>query len=165
MRILVLSDSHSTLRFMMDCVDTMQPDVLIHLGDYYDDGEALHEEYPDIPFYQVPGNCDCYRCSPTIPQILVEEIGGVRFYLTHGHRHDVKSTLHRLLRDARDCKVQAVLYGHTHIADCHQEKDGLWVLNPGSCGYGRRTGGLIQVEDGKIISCRIIRQEEVEDLL
>ena len=57
MTILVLSDSHSTLRFMRRCVDTIQPDALIHLGDYFDDGTVLKEEYPQIPFYQVPGNC------------------------------------------------------------------------------------------------------------
>lgn len=165
MKILVLSDSHSGLRFMFDCVEAVQPDTIIHLGDYYDDGETLHEQYPDIPFYQVPGNCDFYRCSPRIPQILIENIGGTSFYMTHGHRHDVKSTLVRLLRDARDCKVQAVLYGHTHIADCHVEPDGLWVLNPGSCGYGDRSGGLIETENGEIISCRLLHQEDLEDLL
>ena len=64
MTILVLSDSHSTLRFMRQCVDTIQPDVLIHLGDYFDDGAVLKEEYPQIPLLQVPGNCDRYRCLP-----------------------------------------------------------------------------------------------------
>lgn len=161
MKILVLSDSHSYLRFMFQAVDAVLPDAIIHLGDYYDDGETLHEEYPEIPFYQVPGNCDCYRCNPGIPQIRVEEIFGVRFYLTHGHRHDVKRTTLRLIQDARDCGVQAVLYGHTHVEDCRQEADGLWVLNPGTCGYGDRTGGVISVEDGKILSCKIIREEDL----
>lgn len=160
MKILVLSDSHSSLQFMFDAAEAMKPDAIIHLGDYYDDGEALHAEYPDIPFYQVPGNCDGYRCNPGIPQILVEEIFGVRFYLTHGHRHNVKMTLGRLERDARDCGAQAVLYGHTHFPDCRMEDD-LWILNPGTCGYGERTGGLIQIEDAKIISCKIIRREDL----
>ena len=157
--ILVLSDSHSALNFMFDAVSALEPDAIIHLGDYYDDGETLHAEYPEIPFYQVPGNCDCYRCNPGIPQILVEEIFGVRFYLTHGHRHDVKLTRRRLEKDARDCGVQAVLYGHTHIPDCRLE-DGMWVLNPGTCGYGERTGALIKIEDQEILSCQIIRQED-----
>ncbi len=160
MKILVLSDSHSSLQFMFDAVEAVQPDAIIHLGDYFDDGEALHGEYPDIPFYQVPGNCDCYRCDPRIPQILVEEIFGVRFYLTHGHRHDVKMTKSRLIQDARSSGVQAVLYGHTHIPDCRLE-DGLWILNPGTCGYGERTGGVIRIEDGEIISCEIIRREDL----
>ena len=158
--ILVLSDSHSSLNFMFQAAEAVQPDAMIHLGDYYDDGETLHSEYPDIPFYQVPGNCDCYRCDPAIPQILVEEIFGVRFYLTHGHRHDVKLTRRRLEADARDCKVNAVLYGHTHIPDCRLE-DGLWILNPGTCGYGDRTGAVIKIEDGEILSCEIIHEGDL----
>ena len=162
MKILVLSDSHSSLRYMMDCVDVLQPDAMIHLGDYYDDGETLHEKYPDIPFFQVPGNCDCYRCSPGIPQIRVEDIFGVKLYLTHGHRHDVKQTMTRLLHDAKDCGVQGVLYGHTHVADCRQDDSGMWILNPGSCGYGDRSAGLIETENGCIVSCWILRQRDLE---
>ena len=56
MKILVLSDSHSALSFMRRCVDSVKPDVLMHLGDYFDDGIAIKEEYPGIPMYQVPGN-------------------------------------------------------------------------------------------------------------
>lgn len=159
-KILVLSDSHSALNFMFRSAEVLGPDTIIHLGDYYDDGEALHAQFPEIPFYQVPGNCDLYRCNPGIPQILVEEIYGVRFYLTHGHRHDVKMTRRRLEKDARDCGAQAALYGHTHIPDCRLE-EGMWILNPGTCGYGDRTGALIKVDEGEILSCEIIHEEDL----
>ena len=46
MKILVLSDSHSALRFMRQCIDRVKPHAVIHLGDYFDDGEAMKEEYP-----------------------------------------------------------------------------------------------------------------------
>lgn len=156
MKVLVLSDSHSTLSFMRRCIDTVQPDVLIHLGDHFDDGVAIQEEYPKIPMYQVPGNCDAYHCPPGQPEILIPRISGVDLYLTHGHRHKVKAYLGALLRDARASKVQAVLYGHTHRPDCHQEEDGLWVLNPGSCGYYGGSAGLLEIENGKIRSCRLV---------
>ncbi|MBO7252936.1 MAG: YfcE family phosphodiesterase [Oscillospiraceae bacterium] len=156
MKILVLSDSHSSMSFMRRCVDTVKPDAVIHLGDHYDDGQALAEEYAHIRFYQVPGNCDRYRCPPWQPEILIQKVCGVEFYMTHGHKHSVKSYLGALLQDARASKVQAVLYGHTHIADCHQEEDGLWVLNPGSCGYYGGSAGIVEVSGGKIISCRLI---------
>ena len=165
MRILVLSDSHSTLRHMRAFVEAIKPQAVIHLGDYYDDAEVLQEEYPQLRLYQVPGNCDKYRCPPFVREILIERIGGVSLYMTHGHRHRVKQYLVELLRDARACGVQAVLYGHTHVADCHQEEDGLWVLNPGSCGSGDGTAGLLEVEDKKITSCRILRQEDLEGML
>ena len=135
MKILVLSDSHSALSFMRKCIDAIKPDRIIHLGDYYDDGCAMAEEYPHIPLIQVPGNCDRYRCPPFVQEVLSEKIDGIYFYLTHGRRHMVKQRLDMLLRDARACKVAAVLYGHTHIAVCDQVEDGLWAPNPGSCGY------------------------------
>ena len=161
MKLLVLSDSHSSLRFMMRCVEKVNPNAIIHLGDHYDDGEALHEEYPGIPFYQVPGNCDRYRCPPTVPEILIQKVAGVNLYMTHGHRHSVKATLTALLRDARASKVQAVLYGHTHVPDCRREEDGLWVLNPGSCGYYGGSAGIIETKDGQIVNCRLIESSDL----
>ena len=45
MKILVLSDSHSTLSFMRRCIESVKPDAIIHLGDHFDDGIAMKEEY------------------------------------------------------------------------------------------------------------------------
>jgi len=66
-----------------------------------------------------------------------------------------------LLKDARTAKVDAVLYGHTHLADCHREEDGLWVLNPGSCGYFGGTAGLIMADNGRIWACRILKEDDL----
>lgn len=162
MKILVLSDSHSALSFMRRCIDAVKPDALIHLGDHYDDAQAIGEEYPGLRLYQVPGNCDRYRCPDWIREILIEKVYGVELYMTHGHKHNVKRDTARLLSDARACRVQAVLYGHTHVPNCYREPDGLWVLNPGSCGYYGGTAGIIVVEDQKILSCNVIRQEDLE---
>ena len=161
MKILVLSDSHSSLRFMRECVTKVQPNVIIHLGDHYDDGEALHEEFPHILFYQVPGNCDKYRAPIHAREILVVSIGGVRFYMTHGHIHKVKMVLGLLIRDARAAKADIALFGHTHQAYCQQEEDELWVMNPGSCGHSGGSVGLIEIENEKISSCRNIGQEDL----
>ena len=35
MKILVLSDSHSTLSFMRLCIQSLCPDAVVHLGDHY----------------------------------------------------------------------------------------------------------------------------------
>jgi len=165
MKILVLSDSHSGISYMRRCVESVRPDAIIHLGDYFDDGTVLAEEYPGIPLYQVPGNCDRYRVEPWQPEVLVQRIGGVELYLTHGHRHNVKLTLTSLIRDARMSKAAAALYGHTHQADCHQEEDGRWVLNPGSCRYYVGSAGLIVTDNEKIVACRILRQNDLEAFL
>lgn len=163
MKILVLSDSHSGLSFMRECIKQLKPDAIVHLGDYFDDGQTIAEENPYIRFYQVPGNCDMYRCPPFAHEILIMPVCGVMLYMTHGHRHYVKSTITRLLQDARASKAAAVLYGHTHIPECHMEEDGLWVLNPGSCGSWGGSVGLIEVENGKIISCRNMTLTELEE--
>lgn len=165
MKILVLSDSHAAMSFMRLCIERVKPDFLVHLGDYFDDAQTIGEEYPNIPLYQVSGNCDKYRCPPFQPEMLIQRIDGVQLYMTHGHRHRVKQDIGMLLRDARASKADAVLYGHTHVANCYQEPEGLWVLNPGSCGYFGGSAGLIETKDKKILSCRILRQEDLEDML
>ena len=163
MKLLVLSDSHSALRLMRLCVERIKPDAIIHLGDHYDDAEALAEDYPHIPMHRVPGNCDRFRCPPGTHEVLCYDVGGVRLYMTHGHRHNVKYDLSKLLADARSMKAAAVLYGHTHIADCRQEADGLWVLNPGSCGHGGGSAGLVETQEGKITACRLLMPAELEE--
>ncbi len=165
MKILVFSDSHRALSFMRKCIEAVKPDAMIHLGDHYGDGENIHQEYPDILFYQVPGNCDLYSCPPFAREMLVQPLAGVSLYLTHGHIHRVKQSRYALLRDARACGCAAALYGHTHIPDCHQEEDGLWVLNPGAAGYTSPTAGILEIQNKKIISCRILHGRDLEENL
>ena len=52
----------------------LKPDLLIHLGDYYDDGQTIAFENAHIPFYQVPGNCDRFRIFDSVPEILCYDI-------------------------------------------------------------------------------------------
>ena len=163
MKILVLSDSHAALSFMRLCIDSVKPDAVIHLGDHYDDGQAIAEEYPAIRFFQVPGNCDRYRVDSFVPETLVESVGGVKLYMTHGHLHRVKSGPGALIASARQRGANAALFGHTHSPLCEQLEDGMWLLNPGSCGYFGGSAGIITIQDGKIQSCRIVRQPDLEE--
>ncbi len=164
MKVLVLSDSHSALRFMRSCIQKLQPDVLIHLGDHFEDGAAMAGENPHIPVYQVPGNCDDYRMTVWHEPVISRPIGGVNMYLTHGHKHRVKQTISFLLRDARAAGAAIALYGHTHQPDLHREEDGLWVMNPGSAGYGGGSAGLIHIEAGAIVGCRLYTQWDLEEI-
>ena len=125
----------------------------------------MAEEHRHILFHQVPGNCDRSRFIGMKPETLCYPVCGVKLYMTHGHLQNVKMGIGWLLRDAKKAGAQAALYGHTHVEYCHQEEDGLWVLNPGSCGYGGGTAGLLEVENNKITSCRILWQEDLEDML
>lgn len=162
-RILVLSDSHRGMSFMRWCVNTVKPDAIVHLGDFYDDGEELHEEFRHIPIYQVAGNCDRYYASPAARELLICKVCGVDLFMTHGHRQWVKNGTELLVRDARQAKVQAALYGHTHISDCRKDGD-LWILNPGAAGSWGGSSGIIEVEDGKILRCFHFRYGDQEEM-
>ena len=161
-RTLVLSDSHRGMSFMRWCVNTVKPDAIVHLGDFYDDGDELHEEFRHIPIYQVAGNCDRYYASPTARELLICKVCGVDLFMTHGHRQWVKNGTELLVRDARQAKVQAALYGHTHIPDCRKDGD-LWILNPGAAGSWGGSSGIIEVEDGKILRCFHFRYGDQEE--
>lgn len=161
MKILVLSDSHSSIAFMRSCIDKIKPEHIIHLGDLYEDGQVIAQEYPHIRVHQVPGNCDSFCGCSNEPAVLCYCIAGVKMYMTHGHLHGVKNSLDRLLLAARKECAQLVLYGHTHQMDYHQEEDGLYVLNPGSCrGFGG-SAAVVEADGGKIISCRLLSQEDL----
>lgn len=164
MKILVLSDSHNYLDAMRRYIQAVKPDAVIHLGDYFADGKKMAEENPHLIFHQVPGNCDRYSWIPWQQEILVYPVCGVKLYMTHGHKHNVKSGTESLLRDARKSGVQAVLYGHTHVPDCHQEPDGLWVLNPGACGLYRGTAGLIETNQEEIVTCKILQRDDLRKM-
>ncbi len=152
MKILVFSDSHSYTDFMVACTHRVQPDALIHLGDYYADANIFCDAFPDIPLYAVPGNCDQYRGGYQPDPVAVVELDGVRFFLTHGHKQGVKYDLHKLKFEARRANVDAVLFGHTHEQLITQE-DGLWIVNPGTSGLFNSTAALIVTQDNKISHC------------
>jgi putative phosphoesterase len=147
---------------MREYASRLKPDAIVHLGDYFDDGAVLAEEFPGLQVHQVPGNCDRYRYTGMKPEILCYNVCGVRLYMTHGHLHRVKYGTYAVIRDAREAGAQAVLFGHTHEPLCQQEDDGLWVLNPGSCGYGG-SAGLIETKHSNIIGCRILQPSDLEE--
>ena len=132
MKVLVLSDSHSGMSFARRCIDRVKPNALIHLGDYYDDGQTLGEEYSWIPMYQVCGNCDFASLLPVNELVT---LASTRIFCTHGHTELVKHGTQTLYSKARALGARIALYGHTHesVTDyC----DGLYVMNPGSARYG-----------------------------
>lgn len=158
MKVLVFSDSHAGLSFMRNAVKAIRPDALIHLGDHYDDGETIAFENSHIPMYQVPGNCDKYRVYGK-PESLCLQVFGALLYMTHGHNHGVKFSDGKLLKDARQMGAKAALYGHTHSPVCRREADGLWVINPGSCGSYSGSAAVMEIREGEILNCRILTAE------
>lgn len=142
MKVLVFSDSHGKLACMHQAIATEKPDHILHLGDHVRDFLALKAQYPQIPMTNVPGNCDHGDSSPESQTIVLD---GVRIFMTHGHAYQVKYMYLRVIYAALEQDAQILLFGHTHHAECFEEK-GLWVLNPGAAGLG--SYGVLELHEG-----------------
>jgi len=151
LKILVLSDSHRTMQYMMDAIDIEHPDYVIHLGDHVGDADALSQHYPLLPVLSVKGNCDF---EPNGRELALTEYGGIRIMAAHGHRYGVKSGLLRYVLAAKENQADVALFGHTHHAMCEKYEE-IWLLNPGSCGYcSQPTYGLVEIHNHSV-SCSI----------
>jgi len=143
MTIAVFSDSHGTLKPMMDVAFDLQPNLILHLGDHAQDAGCLEELGFDVR--RVCGNCDpgsVCRVTDTL------EVAGVRIVMTHGHKYCVKLGLGSLLNMGHFSGADVLLFGHTHRPLCEQRGDML-LLNPGTAGEGsRHSCGLIRIENG-----------------
>lgn len=145
MKILVFSDSHGNGTNMIAAIEQEEPELILHLGDYWQDGAELRWMYPDLPIEQVPGNCDA---SLEAPERTIE-VEGRRLTFCHGHTRSAKRTKRELICLGEETRADFVLYGHTHQA--HWEKcGGCYLMNPGSIGLGRTSYGVLYLEPGRI---------------
>ena len=152
MKIAVFSDSHRNTENMLKAVDAFSPDCVIHLGDVSPDADLIAARYPRLTMYNVRGNCDFL---PGAPESQLIELGGVRIFMAHGHRHGVKTSLDSFLNSVC-CSGSALgLFGHTHRAVC-RSFGSVQLFNPGSCGMGPGpTYGQILIENGTAF-CKIV---------
>ena len=79
MRIAVFSDTHGYTAPMADAVARCRPDAVFHLGDHDRDTEVLLRQFPEIPLYNVAGNCDFAALAPNV---LTVSLGPVKAFLT-----------------------------------------------------------------------------------
>ena len=147
MKAVVFSDSHGDTAAMREAVERGAPDQILHLGDLAGDAERLGIRFPQIPLEYVCGNCDGFTETPDQRILRVE---GKRILMMHGHRYNVKLTYASAAYAAREAEADILLFGHTHIPYCEQV-DGLWMLNPGSCGGRGATYGVISLENGEVM--------------
>lgn len=146
MKILVFSDSHGNFSNMVQAAEREAPHMIFHLGDGWRDAQRLQERLPEIPLYQVPGNCD-FRSTEPPEQLLT--IQGKRILLCHGHTYGVKSSLLTAGLTAEDRDLDLFLFGHTHKPIVDKRGKTLF-LNPGSIGEFRPSYGIVTIEDGKL---------------
>lgn len=155
MKILLLSDSHRCMERMERAVALEQPDAICHMGDHLADAKKL--KVGNVPLYVVAGNCD-FGVMDT-PLTKVVNFDGVSVMMTHGHEFGVKRGLLTLELAARERGVDVVAFGHTHVAMA-LERNGLWLINSGSCsGVGHWSYGILYVEAGNV-TCKIVEMGE-----
>lgn len=121
-------------------------DMILHLGDNSRDAEAIRS-MTKIPVYAVRGNCDIASAEEAERLLTLE---GVRVLMTHGHRHNVKSSLLNLGLYAQQQEVNIALFGHTHIST-EEFYGSVLLYNPGSLGEPRGLGptvGLLTLDQG-----------------
>jgi putative phosphoesterase len=122
-KVLVTSDSHGKAALLSQIVDREQADYVIHCGDFCTEKEQL----PSVSMSVVRGNCDFEE----VPNEEEVTLAGYHFFVTHGHRHQVKSSLFPLSLLAQERGADIVCFGHSHFPLCEQEGQTLFI-NPGS---------------------------------
>lgn len=153
MRILLFSDSHGYTHNMIKVINKSKDiDMIIHLGDFIKDAFKVRDQFKNMTFEFVPGNNDWTRDYPG-EKIL--ELVGKKILITHGHLYNVKNDYQRIILRGKTLKVDAVFFGHTHIAE-EIFSDGMLVLNPGSISIPSQsekpTYCLVEIKDDKVVS-------------
>jgi len=118
MKICVVSDSHTETKNLQKVIDKAEFDVLIHLGDDYGDTDKIKIT---TEFIRVPGVYDKEYFDKTIDGRIIKKFGKFRFLLTHtvdSHENDSEAGVLIKPEDLyKEGKVDAVLFGHTHIPE------------------------------------------------
>ncbi|WP_174613963.1 metallophosphoesterase [Virgibacillus ihumii] len=161
-KVLIVSDSHGLTK-ELNAIKKQHPDIrMIHCGD-----SELDMDAPELEgFVKVAGNCDF---DSRYPQEQTVEIGGLRFFVAHGHRHQVKQGLMTISYRAMEQDADVVCFGHTHIAGA--EKSGeLLLVNPGSIRLPRlrdvKTYAILEWDtpDAVAVQFHTLSGETVEEL-
>jgi putative phosphoesterase len=143
MKLAVFSDSHGNPAKMLQYLSENPPDLMLHLGDGAADVLKIKKRFPHLPLRAVKGNCDF---GSGLPETEVFFAGPLKIMMTHGHIYGVKRSLLPLVDEAKARGAGLVVYGHTHIPNFTME-GGLYVLNPGSCGFPpRQSCALVSID-------------------
>ncbi|WP_067844301.1 metallophosphoesterase [Amphibacillus sediminis] len=162
--VLIVSDSHGWQQELVQIKQFYQGkvDQMIHCGD----SELDYSQSEMAGFQKVAGNCDY---DPNYPDERVITVQGVRFFIAHGHLHNVKMTLTPITYRASELDAKIICHGHSHIAAANQIGNQL-VINPGSIRLprGRReeTYAILEWNDTNEYYVHFYRLngQEVEDL-
>jgi len=122
MKMAVFSDSHGNLQLLAQALNSAVmkgADILVHLGDFYDDLCSLDCRARTV--YRVPGLPGVDTFSPSVESIAHFDFAGRSIVAIHN----------RAKLQLQKGEGLLILHGHTHKAGCALEDDGRWYLNPG----------------------------------
>lgn len=125
-KILIVSDSHGSVAELEKLLEKHgdEVDMMLHCGD-----SELSASHPIIErFRAVRGNCDF---DSGFLEERLEEAGGRRIFVTHGHRYSVKSSLMNLRFRGKELNADIICFGHSHVLGA-EKIDDLLFINPGS---------------------------------
>jgi uncharacterized protein len=163
LKLLVISDTHGHIERAVRLLPLFSDaDAIIHLGDYLRDAQQL-QKMTQIKVVAVGGNCDGVT-SKNEAMITMDSPYGP-LLITHGHLHDAKNGIDRLLYQASECEAKAVLFGHTHTP-FYGVVDGIALVNPGSLSLsGQQNQGTYAVLhiDSSGISCSLVNYQTPPD--
>lgn len=126
MRIGVISDTHGLLRpEAQRALEGVQ--LIIHAGDV-GAPQILTQLKLIAPVFAVRGKVDTEAWAQELPLTTVVELSGFHLYVLHNLRD--------LDLNPQAAGFDAVISGHTHAADQHEDS-GVLFLNPGSAGPHR----------------------------
>lgn len=157
MKIIVFSDSHRRTEEMQSVIERTYrtTDYYIHLGDGVNEFEILKERYgSNCVFLKVSGNTDITGMN--VDRDLVIDFKNYKFFITHGHNYEVKSSKLSVLKNAGTARgANVILFGHTH-AQYYKYESGIYLFNPGSVSQPRdgkgMSFGVIEIKNGIIFS-------------
>ena len=156
MRIFVISDTHGRTDEIIEKIKEMEePDLIIHLGDYVEDGIRIEEE-TYIETIIVRGNGDYFHTEFNEDELIT--INNKKIFISHGHNYNVRYGEDNIIYKGMELGADLILFGHTHIPILFKEEN-ILVMNPGSASFPRgfrckKTFGIIEINEelsGKII--------------
>jgi uncharacterized protein len=161
-KVLVVSDSHGLTKELEILRERHmnEVDLMIHCGD----SEMMPDDKVMNGYLTVKGNCD----FGAYPLEATTEIARRKFFVTHGHKYSVKTSLMNLKYKAAEIGADIVCFGHSHVLGAEVIGDTLF-LNPGSIRLPRerheKTYVILELlEESVKMSVYDISGQELKDL-
>jgi len=141
-KLLVFSDSHGYVKSLKAVFswanERLPPNDTIRMVACLGDGLSDLRNAADATGFYCEWKLICGNNDYDFPgpDSAVLEFADHRFYMCHGHRHNLSAGVHALIASARHNNADTVLFGHTHVP-FFKITDGITIINPGSVGSPR----------------------------